>query len=64
MTKVDQDFDFRRVENVANKYVPRSDVYKRTKVSHILYSCLFLQLVDVFRELNLLQYILMQYPKI
>ncbi|KAH0944832.1 hypothetical protein HN011_008411 [Eciton burchellii] len=31
MTKVDQDFDFRRVENVANKYVPRSNMYKRTK---------------------------------
>jgi len=54
MTKVDQDFDFRRVENVANKYVPRSNMYKRTKVNHILHPCFFLQLTDVFRKLNLL----------
>ncbi|KAL0119481.1 hypothetical protein PUN28_007761 [Cardiocondyla obscurior] len=30
VTKVDQDFDIRRVEAAAEKYVPRSNVFKRT----------------------------------
>lgn len=29
VTKVDQDFDIRRVEPVADKYIPRSNIFKR-----------------------------------
>ncbi|XP_012224202.1 zinc finger protein 81-like [Linepithema humile] len=37
VTKVDQDFDIRRVEPVADKYIPRSNIFKRplTKRSKI-----------------------------
>lgn len=40
VTKIDQDFDIRRVESAADKYILRSNIFKRsitdrTKVNHI-----------------------------
>lgn len=45
VTKIDQDFDIRRVESAADKYILRSNVFKRmvkdrTKVNHIQILCL------------------------
>lgn len=41
VTKIDQDFDIRRVETMADRYIPRSNVFKkvinhRTEVKHML----------------------------
>lgn len=47
VTKIDQDFDIRRVEPAAEKYIPRSNVFKRTikhrtKVNHSFTSLVLL----------------------
>jgi len=45
VTKIDQDFDIRRVQALADKYMPRSNVFNRTidhrtKVKHIFFHIL------------------------
>lgn len=62
VTKIDQDFDIRRVEPAAEKYISRSNVFKRTikhgtKVnhSHILNSFAYnLNIISNLNNLNII----------